>query len=580
MPVLPWEPVSASTVGRTRSATSRASRAERGHDVGDDDRRDLGRAGAEHRDGAALHRGGGEVVAVDPLPRDRHEQPARRRARGGRRNAVAGHGDRPGRRATSPPTTSAISASVIAITASQPPAPRARRRGRRREAPRRRPPGRSRDPCRRRARRRRRGRGRGPRGWLPVGRRPRCTSAVPSRVPARISARMAAGSSPRGLSSVTTRTSASRRGDLAHDRALAGVALAAGAEDHDEAAVGQRAQGREGGGDGVGLVRVVDDDGEVLALRRPARAGRARHRPRPSRGRRRRGRTPPSAQAARAASALATLKSPGSGQPASTRTPPGPATTNVEPGRRHLDVLGPPVGVAARGREGLERDVAALEQAPAVLVVDVDQAADAPLGGEQRRLGLEVVLDVGVEVEVVAAQVGEDRDVEDDAVDATLHERVAGDLHGAGGDATLLHHREQRVQVRRLGRGQRRLDLLGVHPRADGADHCRPHPRALEGALGETRGGRLALGAGHAEHPQRPRGFAVHVRREAAEQGPRSVDLEHRQSARGPGCPGAVGQHGDRTGVDRGLPRSPCRAYGCRTGPRRRHRAAPAARRG
>ena len=90
-----------------------------------------------------------------------------------------------------------------------------------------------------------------------------------------------------------------------------------------------------------------------------------------------------------------------------------------------------------------------------MLVVDVDQAEPGPLGGEQRRLGAVVVLDVGVEVEVVAAEVEEDRDVEDDAVDAAHHQRVAGDLHRAGLDAALAHHREQRVQVGRLRGGQR-----------------------------------------------------------------------------------------------------------------------------
>ena len=55
------------------------------------------------------------------------------------------------------------------------------------------------------------------------------------------------------------------RGELAHERPLAGVAVAAGAEDHDQPAVRERAQAREGGLDGVGLVRVVDDDRERLA---------------------------------------------------------------------------------------------------------------------------------------------------------------------------------------------------------------------------------------------------------------------------------------------------------------------------
>ena len=76
MPVLPWEPGEREH-GRPHAVDDVAGQpCQRDHDVGDDDRRGLGRAGAEHRDGAALHRGGGEVVAVDPLPHDRHEQPA------------------------------------------------------------------------------------------------------------------------------------------------------------------------------------------------------------------------------------------------------------------------------------------------------------------------------------------------------------------------------------------------------------------------------------------------------------------------------------------------------------------------
>ena len=52
---------------------------------------------------------------------------------------------------------------------------------------------------------------------------------------ARIAARIAAGSSLRGLSSVTMTRSALRGGDRAHQRPLAGVAVAAAAEHHDEA---------------------------------------------------------------------------------------------------------------------------------------------------------------------------------------------------------------------------------------------------------------------------------------------------------------------------------------------------------
>ena len=48
---------------------------------------------------------------------------------------------------------------------------------------------------------------------------------------------IASGSSERGLSEVTTATSASRARDLAHQRALVAVAVAAAAEDADQPAV-------------------------------------------------------------------------------------------------------------------------------------------------------------------------------------------------------------------------------------------------------------------------------------------------------------------------------------------------------
>ena len=59
--------------------------------------------------------------------------------------------------------------------------------------------------------------------------------ASTSRAPARMAARMAAGSSLRGLSSVTMTDVGVARGDLAHQRPLSLVAIAAAAEDDDEA---------------------------------------------------------------------------------------------------------------------------------------------------------------------------------------------------------------------------------------------------------------------------------------------------------------------------------------------------------
>ena len=96
-------------------------------------------------------------------------------------------------------------------------------------------------------------------------------------MPASTAARIAAGSSVRGLSSVTISDVGEPGGDRAHDRPLAGVAVAAGAEDDDDLPVGERAQGGEHGLDRVGLVGVVDDHGEVLAGVDPLQP--ARHSP-------------------------------------------------------------------------------------------------------------------------------------------------------------------------------------------------------------------------------------------------------------------------------------------------------------
>ena len=125
--------------------------------------------------------------------------------------------------------------------------------------------------------RRRRGRRRcaapGPRRGSPRrGRRSRARPAPP----ARISARIAAGSSLRGLSSVTITMSAFSTAIRAHDRPLALVAVAAAAEDADEAARGEGAQRVEDMRERVGLVGVVDErDGAVDLADRLEPAGHA-----------------------------------------------------------------------------------------------------------------------------------------------------------------------------------------------------------------------------------------------------------------------------------------------------------------
>ena len=197
-------------------------------------------------------------------------------------------------------------------------------------------------------------------------------------------------------------------------------------------------------------------------------------------------------------------------------------------GRLQDHVGGPPVGVGAGGREGAQRDLRDLEQATPVRVVDVDQPAPCPAGGEEGGLGGEVVVEVGVEVEVVAPEVGEHGDVEDHAVDPAQDQRVARDLHQAAGDPALAHHREQPVQVRRLRRRQHGPDVLAVDAGADGADDGDVLAGRLQAALGQPGGRGLALGPGHADQAQRLGRLAVHPGGEAAQHLARPVDDQQR----------------------------------------------------
>ena len=99
-------------------------------------------------------------------------------------------------------------------------------------------------------------------------------------------------------------------------------------------------------------------------------------------------------------------------------------------------------------------------------------------------------------VEVVTREVGEDRGVVADPGDAVLVQAVARDLHRAGVDAVLRHHREEPVEVGRLGGGEIGGDALARDAGADGADDGRRHARGGEALLEEPRGGGLAVGAG------------------------------------------------------------------------------------
>lgn len=118
-----------------------------------------------------------------------------------------------------------------------------------------------------------------------------------------------------------------------------------------------------------------------------------------------------------------------------------------------------PVGLASR-RDGDQRYAAPLGEPDPPVVVDADDPLAGPRWCEQPRLGLEVVGHVGVEVQMVLREVGEQRHVIAHPVDPVLSQGVAGDLHDDRVGPPLVHDRKDRVQVGGLRGGADRGQSL------------------------------------------------------------------------------------------------------------------------
>lgn len=146
---------------------------------------------------------------------------------------------------------------------------------------------------------------------------------------------------------------------------------------------------------------------------------------------------------------------------------------------------------------------------------------------------------------MLGAQVVEDGDVEDAAVDAAEHQGVAGDLHGHGLDAAFAHDREEGLEVGGLGGGPLGLDALVADAHLDGADQSGAAVRRAQAAFDEVRRGGLAGGSGDADLEQALAGVAVDRGGELAHPAARVGDDQDRQAGRsGALGAGGVGQHG------------------------------------
>ncbi len=150
-------------------------------------------------------------------------------------------------------------------------------------------------------------------------------------------------------------------------------------------------------------------------------------------------------------------------------------------------------------------------------VVGVHDAEVAQSSDEELRLGGEVLLDGAVQVEVVAAEVGEHGDIEVRAGDSTEHQRVGRNLHHHSVDAGVAPRCKPALQDRGLGGGV---------PTRQRAEHFGLPAGVPQHRTDQVGGGRLAVGARHADHQQVVAGMSVAGSRHPARQ-PTGVGGDH-----------------------------------------------------
>ena len=145
---------------------------------------------------------------------------------------------------------------------------------------------------------------------------------------------------------------------------------------------------------------------------------------------------------------------------------------------------------------------AASIEALAERVVGIDHRRAQAGPREELRLGGAVRGHRLVIVEMIAREVGEQRDVERRAVDAALVEAVRRHLHRHRARARGVELREQLVQHRDVGRRVRRRRERADEAVAERAEHRGAAAARIERLRDPLRARRLAVGAGDADHPQ------------------------------------------------------------------------------
>ncbi len=316
----------------------------------------------------------------------------------------------------------------------------------------------------------------------------------------------------------------------AHLRALAGIAVAAAAEHHDEpsAAADQPANGAQRLAERVGLVRVIDEDHEAAVVRHGLESPADRFHRLEARGNRLERNGQGLGHGRRRQRIPHVVK------PQERRPDIDPAARRNERERRPREALLQPLcHHVGRVRNAVPQHLPGRQLggvAGAGLVVGVeDRAALAIEALEQEALGVAVLGHRLVIVAVLARQVRERGDAEADTGGAPLVQGMARDLHDRRLQAALDHLGEVRGQVAGGRRRHRRRNLTPPDLVGDRADQARRPARLLEDAADEIRRRGLAARARDAANGQALRGITRQRMGRQAEGRMRIADNEERR---------------------------------------------------
>ena len=339
---------------------------------------------------------------------------------------------------------------------------------------------------------------------------------------------------------------------------LALVPVAVGSEDHDEAPRGDGAHGLEGQLHGLGGVGEVDDAQATSTVALADALHAAGDVVGTGQGGGGRGGGHPCTDGHdQGQGGVLDVDEPGQGTGGLDLLAVGPVEGEGGGGVGQGDggVADPPVGgsLTGVGAHAVDLDGGLGGQGRPPLVVDADHAAAGVLGGEQLRLGLQVALHGLVEVEVVALEVGEAGNVDDNPIEPVQDDGVAGGLQGGGADLVLHGQGHHPLQDGGLDGGARGLHGALPHAQLDGSGHHAAADVSGQNGVEEVGGGRLAVGSGDGGSDQSACRVVVDLGAQGADDGTGVIVHEDRRTRSGLvddlGAVG-IGQDGNGTGGD------------------------------